>query len=114
MNNTYTTTATPAIVHYEEGNSPLLVITAHRVTVQGCPAPSEEQSAIIRALVAGDWVGKTHIHASHSGRGVSGITKENADAANAVWFLLFGKSRLYPETAEKAKATLAPFLVPMT
>jgi hypothetical protein len=112
MNSTYTTTATPAIVHYEEGNSPLLVITAHRVTVQGCPAPNAQQSSIIRTL-ADKWIGKTHIHASHSGRGVSGITKGNADAANAIWFLLFGKSRLYPETAEKAKATLAPFLVPM-
>jgi len=109
MNNTYTT---PAIVHYEEGNSPLLVITAHRVTVQGCPAPTEVQGNIIRTL-ADNWIGKTHIHASHSGRGISGITKDNADAANAIWFLLFGKSRLYPETAEKAKATLAPFLVPM-
>ena len=101
--------APPAIVHYEEGNSPLLIITAHRVTVQGCPAPTAQQSAIIRALVAGKWVKKTHIHASHSGRGVSGITEGNADAANAIWFLLFGSSRLYPETAQKAKATLAPF-----
>ena len=98
------------IVYYEEGNSPLLIITAHRVTVQGCPAPTEQQIKIIRALVAGKWVKKTHIHASHSGRGVSGITKENADNANAIWFLLFGKCHLYPETAEKAKATLAPFL----
>jgi hypothetical protein len=105
--NTNSNTA-PDIVHYEEGNSPLLVITAHRVTVQGCPAPTEAQKVIIRTL-ADNWIGKTHIHASHSGRGVSGITKDNADAANAIWLLLFGKSRLYPETAEKAKATLAPF-----
>ena len=97
------------IVYYEEGNSPLLVITANRVTVQGCPAPTAQQSAIIRTLAAG-WVKKTHIHASHSGRGVSGITEGNADNANAIWFLLFGKRHLYPETAEKAKATLAPFL----
>ena len=97
------------IVYYEEGNSPLLVITANRVTVQGCPAPTAEQSDIIRTLAA-EWVKKTHIHASHSGRGVSGITKENADNANAIWFLLFGKRHLYPETAEKAKVTLAPFL----
>ena len=103
------TTNTPAIVHYEEGNSPLLVITAHRVTVQGCPAPTEQQIKIIRTL-ADKWVKKTHIHASHSGRGVSGITKENADNANAIWFLLFGKRHLYPETAEKAQLTLAPFL----
>ena len=100
--------APPAIDHYKEGNSPLLIITAHLVTVQGCPAPTAQQSAIIRTLAAG-WVKKTHIHASHSGRGVSGITEGNADAANAIWFLLFGKSLLYPETAEKAKVTLAPF-----
>lgn len=100
---------TPTICHYEEGNCPLLVITAQRVTVQGCPTPTKAQRSIIRALV-GKWIGKTHIHASHSGRGVAGITKDNADAANAIWFLLFGKRRLYPETAEKAKATLAPFV----